>query len=815
MRPTASTSDPRHVTLSTRKARKRQRRLERQALEAEEKHNNEVWFNNPSAGSPEQGLVLPPQSWSNESMPFAMFEPSLPSYIAPPYAGLPSYPAFPIASSSSWVSSMALAAEASAEDWTPAPPILPSTAQSRPISGSRKQRRNTVTEQIPLPAQPLPPKPAPASVPPIGMKPEQDPSSKHGLFQMPASSSATGAYIPNPARTLVVEQLPKSHRHADFINSWCKKACGAHPIYLSIDAPRSKVLIEFATAELARKVWGSPRLGQHLTGLSAHKLKGKPREDLIKVWWYRVDGVGAGAGVGEIEEGEIEGDAAEKELEVPVKKETKKERKARLAKERLVKLAKLQTELPPVSLPVSAIPPAPPSLPPKPKSYAYSDSPNFYPTPMGPGHVLPQHVLLSLVTSDSQRRQKHPLPEKPDQTSFGASATQSLRGESSTHSSRLPSPFSEIRGASMQPQPSAYSSGMEDMEVDQQSPSTDMFVHLPTFHLATTHAESGVTPQLERFTLDPVAPVPVRPPARDSPAHGIFPSLPDISRPLLSPTAVSSPLVSPPLSASATPPLAPSEPRAMKNAPKGPSYTKRSLMARQKELEERIARSRTELALVTGNSVPSTGSSISATPTGQSGAEPDKQAMEERLRMLVLQSQKKKVKYLPSATPASNGSIEKSSRPSTPVSSSPSPWLVPASSASVSLGASETETFSLDDLAVSFITETIQTVKSSTTLPLARLPPPPPSGADPTPPSKATGKSELAIRQQRLEKYIAESKVLMGQLTQARTKQEKDRVLATMRERSRCVSLCWAPERTMKQLSILSFSFFLNVPCIG
>ena len=806
MRPSASTS---HVTMSTKKARKRQRRLERQALEAEEKHQNEVWFNNASAGSSDQGLVLPSQSWPNDSMSFGMFQPSLPSYVAPPYAAVPDYPAFPIASSSSWVSSMALAAEVPAEEWPPyqpTPPILPSTAQPRPISGSRKQRRSTVTEQTPLPVQPLPPKPTLASVPSIGMKPEQDASSKHGLFQIPTSSSSTSTYIPNPARTLVMEQLPKSHRHADFINSWCKKVCGAHPIYLSIDAPRSKVLIEFATAELARKAWGSPRLGQHLTGLSAHKLKGKPREDLIKVWWYRVDGVGAGAGVGEIEEGEIEGDAAEKELEVPVKKETKKERKARLAKERLVKLAKLQNaEVPPVSPHVPTIPLASSSLPPKPNQYAYSDPSICYPQPLGSSHVLSQYTLLSLATPDSQWRQRHPLPERPDQTSYGASAAPSLGGGSPINSSRSPSPISDIRGASVQPQLSADSSEMEDMEVDQQSPGTDMFVRLPTSLLATNHVERvGLTPQVERFTLDPVAPVPVRPPAGGSRAHGISPLLgmiPDISRPLLSPVVVSTPLVSPPLSASATPPLAPSEPRAMKNAPKGPSYTKRSLMARQKELEERIARSRTELAIATGNSIPSTGPAISTTPSGQSGAEPDKQAMEERLRMLVLQSQKKKVKALSSATPVTNGSVERLTQPPTPVSSSSSPLLAPASSTSASLGASET--FSLDDLAVSFITETIQTVKSSTTLALAR-PLPPPSGASPMPSSK----SELAIRQQRLEKYIAESKVLMDQLTQARTKKEKDLILATMRERSRCVSAVWALGRTMEQLSILFFSFF-------
>ncbi|KAJ7255793.1 hypothetical protein B0H12DRAFT_976296, partial [Mycena haematopus] len=75
---------------------------------------------------------------------------------------------------------------------------------------------------------------------------------------------------------------------------------------------------------------------------------------------------------------------------------------------------------------------------------------------------------------------------------------------------------------------------------------------------------------------------------------------------------------------------------------------------------------------------------------------------------------------------------------------------------------------SLDDLAVSFITETIQT--------LAGLPPPPPHV-----------QAALAAKQRRLEQQIAESKTLMAQLTNARSKQEKDRIIAVMRERSRCV----------------------------
>jgi len=75
---------------------------------------------------------------------------------------------------------------------------------------------------------------------------------------------------------------------------------------------------------------------------------------------------------------------------------------------------------------------------------------------------------------------------------------------------------------------------------------------------------------------------------------------------------------------------------------------------------------------------------------------------------------------------------------------------------------------SLNELAVSFIMETIQTVKS--------------------PPFKAvqvTDKDDLAAKQKRLEQHIAESKLLMAQLSSARTKEEKENILGVLRERRR------------------------------
>jgi hypothetical protein len=98
----------------------------------------------------------------------------------------------------------------------------------------------------------------------------------------------------------------------------------------------------------------------------------------------------------------------------------------------------------------------------------------------------------------------------------------------------------------------------------------------------------------------------------------------------------------------------------------------------------------------------------------------------------------------------------------------------------------------LEDLAVSFITQTIETFKSKPAL----IPTPQPPSAISTPtlnkpvPTAAQSnntntKLELAAKQKRLEQHITESKKLMTQLAQARSKEEKDAILKAMREMTR------------------------------
>ncbi|KAG6844475.1 hypothetical protein H0H87_006611 [Tephrocybe sp. NHM501043] len=777
-----------------------------------------------------------------------------------PYNAKPYSPKLP--SSSSWVASMAMAVETPVPDGWKSCPSASACPDPPQRLGHDKQYFFEPVPPVPpaasppFPAAPAPQPPLPLPVQPIGMKPDHEPSSKHGLFMIipgtsrgsDEASSSKGTYIPNPARTLVMEQLPKSHRTQDFVNNWSKSACGAYPVFLCIDSHGAKALVEFATAELARKAWSSPRLGAELVGVKTHHLKGRPREDLIKVWWYRVDGIGANAGVGEIEEGEIEGDAAEKEIEVPVKKETKKERKARLNRERLAKKAskppntlqqQQQTSRPDAV--VSEAPlvkmeaissPQPLALPPNPNTYSpveqstgysyYPIIPQALPHPLPQHHFAPVHIpplppprasLVPQSTLEFQWRSKHELPKKPTrETIVNAPAARQVH-TASVISSRSPSPAQRhfepadaVHPPSSAPSLPLYEDMDVDVDMDLESPTgrraafDDLSsvssirnhahpANLPSPPLTTMSVSGAISDSMMPMTTTSHLDAPLKPTAPLGNAQETFTSRslhePTPSYPAPPPSTTMSSL---PMSASGTLPL---EPRAMKNAPKGPSYAKRSLIARQKELEERIARSKMELGIVT-TSRPSTTDAKPLTPITESpvdeNEESNKQAMEERLRSLVLLSQKNKSKSSLTSLPSTDPPAPLPISPTAAIPTS----VVPPAGATTELptfispaSSSQTPTFSLEDLAVSFITETIETYKATPTPPAPAGPANVPTSLSQTSNSVAVMKLELAAKQRRLEAQIAESKILMAKLSKARTKHERDTILAAMREQSR------------------------------
>ena len=847
-----------HTTLENRlsqpeskKARKRRRKAERQALE-DARLQKLNWLNGPSpftSGVP----ILPLRSWSNDIQMYGGYPLPQPvdytsllrsglitGFTPSPFPVLPDpdnltlydnrelHSVSPPSPPSRWVSSMAKAASDPVNltteehdvlphwsQWSPlsnqiplplplpsplAPP-LPSHATNTPSNPSPLNIPSSLSKPIEyhtLPPKPPPPQPVQTT---IGMKPDQDPNSKHGVFQLASATKEAGTdmkkksplYIPNPARTLVMEQLPKTHRHPDFINNWSKSACGAHPVHMFIDGPGGKALIEFATAELARKAWASPKLGS----MYPSQVKGKPREDLIRVWWYRVDGVGAGSGVGEIEEGEIEGDAVEKD-DQPLKKETKKEKKARLTKEREEKKAKRELELRLIkeqrtSMQQLQVEPPTSST----SSFSVPESSSLTPVLFSPpwSPILPQAPTQHLPTAS--------------EVSWGPAEW----GRADSRAESWGPLTSTIEG-----QANDLDDYESNMDIDEAQPSystTRPAVPVHPLHSSLPpRPTSTVVASLPRaavqgHTPPPSSPLPpnAQPVSEDPPISQVAPS---------PPPAV---LRSVPSSSSSMPSTTflPSEPRAMKNAPTEPSFTKRALMARQKELEERIAKSKLELAETRAATVSTSKPATMPTsvqladnliPSKPSMDLGEKQAMEDRLRKRVLQSQRAKGKtgtadnshisatttVAPGDVPSISPSTSTSSSSSSP-SSVPSPVVPSGRLTTVSLSAHK---FSLEDLAVSFITQTIETIKSQPTSTPTQTPTPTPTSIHPSnKPAPTTTQSndnnttklELVAKQRRLEQHIAESKNLMAKLAQARTKEEKDTLLKAMREMTRCVLL--------------------------
>jgi hypothetical protein len=803
----------------SKKARKRRRKAERQALEDARIQNLNYGPSPFTSGVP----ILPLRSWSNDVQMFGGFLP--PQYtdhaslmqsglitgLTPPfnftvlpepddltlYDNREPHSVSPPPPPSHWVSSMAKAASNPVDltkteehnelsQWSPLstqkslPPPLPSSLPP-PYNNNSRLNLSTPVEHHALPPKPPPPQTT------IGMKPDQDPNSKHGIFQLTSATKEAGTdmkkkgplYMPNPARTLVMEQLPKSHRNPDFINSWSRRACSALPVHMFIDGPGGKALIEFATAELARKAWASPKLAS----THAHQVKGKPREDLIKVWWYRVDGVGAGSGVGEIEEGEIEGDAIEKDADQLFKKETKKEKKARLAKEREEKRVKrelelrlikqrhasLRVELPTSSTSSSVVPE---------NSYQRGMTPVL----LSPHWPVPEYPSVSPPWSPIMASEYLPIGSDLGNRSFMEWGRPSDNWVENPGSSAW-----FVQG------------DLDDYECNMEVDVPQLPLPHPTVRptVQTLPLHSSLPPRPASTIMAPHPRVAVPPQTKVLPSSWPIHEVP------------------PPPPVAPSPP--PSEPRAMKNAPTEPSYTKRALMARQKELEEKIAKSKLELAetrAATGSTTkPATPVSSLQPADDPSSVKPsmdlgEKQAMEDRLRKLVLQSQVAKGKAGSAALSTDNNNV---STPSTAASSdvpltspsisasssssssTPSP-VVPSDSLShlttVSLSA---HNFSLEDLAVSFITQTIETIKSKSTPTPTQTPTT--ISIDPSNKSstqfnnKTNMKLELAAKQRRLEQHITESKKLMSKLAQARTKEEKDTILKAMREMTRCVTM--------------------------
>ncbi|KAG1823424.1 uncharacterized protein BJ212DRAFT_1262420, partial [Suillus subaureus] len=80
---------------------------------------------------------------------------------------------------------------------------------------------------------------------------------------------------------------------------------------------------------------------------------------------------------------------------------------------------------------------------------------------------------------------------------------------------------------------------------------------------------------------------------------------------------------------------------------------------------------------------------------------------------------------------------------------------------------------SLEELAVTFISETIDSIKPTVLKPAAPL----------------NTRQEMFQKQLKLEQYIARSKELIAELSQAQSKEEKENIMCAVREWSRYVKI--------------------------
>ena len=173
------------------------------------------------------------------------------------------------------------------------------------------------------------------------------------------------------------------------------------------------------------------------------------------------------------------------------------------------------------------------------------------------------------------------------------------------------------------------------------------------------------------------------------------------------------------------------------------------------------------------------------------------QAMEDRLRNLVLKTKKIRQSGLETTSTGSSSS-------SSPLIhlENPSPSLTPTTTPSVTENADD----NLDNLAVSVIQQAIETAKAQKVppMPSLRSPGPLPVMAQNILPKSGPTSFGAAAKVAQLDEDIKETKRLMAMIDVASSKQEKNALLQRLREITRCV-----------RLSNISFFFrFLNPPIL-
>ncbi|KIK96641.1 hypothetical protein PAXRUDRAFT_292952 [Paxillus rubicundulus Ve08.2h10] len=530
----------------------------------------------------------------------------------------------------------------------------------------------------------------------IGCSPEAGSQSGRGNYSKSLPKQ------PSPACTLVLDSIPQRYRTLPWVTNWASIAGQVTPMQVDVDTNKGKALIEFPDAVAARKAFISKQL------------RGKGRQ-AIRAWWYRVSGVGLKSSGIELEEGEIE-DAS------TLKPMTRKQRKRLKAQHAATSRACGGEGV----VPKHSDPPHMTSASPPPPSSGAEPSLDEQVQLEDFGGQWNDDDIAAVGNSDDMSIASSippsiqcvtPCPEDPEGMVMSSPVT--------IHSPTPHPSFLPLVSATVARNPT---------EGPREDPRASATIVDNTLVLSSSMAPSSVS----------FFPVPQL-------------SVPQVAQASMPRTNTPSPGPSFPVD-SQSPPRTPPEPRSLETSSITPSFTRHSLLARRKELEDKIAQSKTALAMTrnqfTPSCTPNTSSSTKNTPLVlEPQSSLDRLMREQDLRRLVVESKKNK-RTLPDAIPPDAPN-------STPVLiSTPTPVITkPIFS-------------TLEDLAVSFITESIETVKQ----PVRKA-------------AALNERQELALKQERLERCIFESKALMTKLSHASNKVEKESILKAMRECTRTMEL--------------------------
>ncbi|KIJ61584.1 hypothetical protein HYDPIDRAFT_31189 [Hydnomerulius pinastri MD-312] len=546
----------------------------------------------------------------------------------------------------------------------------------------------------------------------IGRGREADLQNTHGTYKTHFPNQ------PDPSRTLVLDSIPQRYRTVTWVTNWAVNAGQANPIQVDVDIKKGKGLIEFPDASSALKAF------------SSRQLRGKGKQ-AVRAWWYRVPVLASKRVVGEIEEGEIEEEAGVK----PRMRKQKRRLKSQNA----------------VAGPTHSV-----------HATGGNESAPAKDDPPYVASMNPPTVGTEQSMDDSLEKTLCQMLDIPWKSTVlvGTDPVATVDDDNMTIASSRPPSIRCVTPPQNDSEDMVMSSPVGIPEATPRPPI------MPLLHMSKL-LNSSEGPHEEATNGDKLPP-PTSATLHKGPDLPLVPqadhtSTPPTNRPQSTPT---------PTSVDSGPPHSiPSEPRSFKNPPLAPTFAKRSLLARQKELEDKIAQSKVSLNMAQNkptlsptSSSPSTSSSSRSTPsTLQSHSSLDRVAMEQDLRRLVLESKKNKQTKSNATHPLVPPSVP------APVST-PTPAPVPNGSSVPPLVTPTIST--LEELAVSFIAESIETASQPVLKPVI-----------------SNTRHELALKQERLERYIAESKSLMAKLSRASSKVEKENILSAMRECTRMMEL--------------------------